>query len=500
MSALYRIDELRALETRARAALPPGTLMQRAGIAAAQAVHAWHRAGRAGGHERSLLVLCGPGDNGGDGFACAAELQRLGYRCRCWAALPSASADARAARASWTQGGGRIVEQLPKQEAFDLIVDALLGIGAQRPLGEPLLGALRWAQARDYPVHALDVPSGLDADTGAWIGAVPGAPAVQTVTFLGDKPGLHTLEGLQAAGDVRIESLGVEATIDVGAPAGQLNTPALFAALLRARPRNCNKGDFGSVAIIGGAPGMVGAALLAARAAIRLGAGKVYVDCIGAPELRVDMLQPELMFRSERDLPPVGVLVAGCGMGCDRPAVERLERVMAHAGPVVLDADALNCLAADPGLGARLRARAPAASVLTPHPGEAARLLGTDTGTVQKDRVRSALRLAQDFRAVVVLKGAGSVIAEPSARYAINPTGGPALASAGTGDVLAGMIGALLAQHADCAAAVRAGVWLHGRAADLHGADLGLTASELAPLAARALAQLRSATRPETTR
>ena len=489
MHALYRIEELRVLEARARASLPSGTLMQRAGMAAAAAAHQWF--GKQGSTAAgSALVLCGPGDNGGDGFMCAIGLRELGHRCVCWAPLPSRSPDALAARGKWTQTGGVVLERLPQTEPFEMIIDALLGIGAQRALEEPLLGALRWVQERNFPLLALDVPSGLNADTGAWIGGVAGAPARQTITFIADKPGLHTLEGIQAAGSVHVEALGLQPAINGSTPSGQLTTPQSFANLLKARPLNCNKGDFGSVAIIGGARGMVGAALLAARAAIRLGAGKVYVDCMGAPDLGFDWLQPELMCRTERELPPVEVLVVGCGMGTDATARARLQRVLSHPRAVVFDADALNCLAAEPGLSQSLRERT-ALTVLTPHPGEAARLLATDTATVQQDRVATALRLAQQTGAVVVLKGAGSIIAEPSGYYAINPTGGPALASAGTGDVLAGMIGALLAQCADAVAAVRAGVWLHGRAAEMFGADLGMTASDVAPLAARALAQLR---------
>jgi hydroxyethylthiazole kinase-like uncharacterized protein yjeF len=236
---------------------------------------------------------------------------------------------------------------------------------------------------------------------------------------------------------------------------------------------------------------MVGAALLAGRAALRLGAGKVFVDCLGAPELRVDPLAPELMLQPGRMPAPGEVLVAGCGMGAAPAAQARLIQWIAHDGPALFDADALNALAEDAQLRARLRARVQA-TVLTPHPGEAARLLQTDAASVQRDRVASALRLAAQLGAIVVLKGAGTVIAAPSGAYVINPTGGPALASAGTGDVLAGMTGALIAQCADPLMAVRAAVWLHGRAADLHGSDVGLTASEVAPLAARAWELARS--------
>jgi len=505
MNLLLRIDEMRVLEARARSDLPPGTLMQRAGQGAADWIHAWLQgpvadAPASGSVDRtaSVLVLCGPGDNGGDGFVCARALRRLGHRVSCWAPLPSASADAVRARAALTLAGpgagDPALTDLPHGAGFDVVVDAVLGIGAQRPLAPPFLDALLWVREQRWPVVALDVPSGLNADTGAWIGAVTGAPAQHTITFLADKPGLHTLEGPQAAGVVHVEDLGVAALRDATDAPGRLNEPARFGALVRPRRNDSNKGDHGAVAIVGGAAGMVGAALLAGRAALRLGAGKVFVDCIGAPHMAVDPMQPELMFRSEAELPAVDAMVAGCGMGSDASVAARLGRILERDSPLVLDADALNAVALDASLAARVAARK-GTTVLTPHPGEAARLLATNTRAVQQDRIGSALRIAQRLQSVVVLKGAGSVIAEPSGRYTINPTGGPALATAGTGDVLAGMIGALLAQNRRredldlCA--VLAAVWLHGCAAQRFGADLGLTASEVAPLAAQALAELR---------
>ncbi len=482
MSALFRIDELRRIEHDEVARLPPGTLMQRAGRAAARAIDRE----RPGSH-RSFVVLCGPGDNGGDGFVCAAELERLGHRCVCWAPAATSRPDAAAARAAWVAAGGAIAAHLPANPGCDAVIDALFGIGLTRALADPYLTALRWAEALEVPVHALDVPSGLDADTGAWVGGVAGAHAHGTITFLGDKPGLHTLDGVDAAGVVRVEGLGVAAP----ASPGRLVEPAEFAGALHRRARNTHKGSFGSVAVIGGAAGMVGAALLAARAALRLGAGRVYVDCIGAPEWRVDPLQPELMFRPQSQVPAVDALVVGCGLGAGDAALAALERALDAGPPVVLDADALNCIANMPQAAARLSARG-AQAVVTPHPLEAARLLGADdVESVQRDRIAAARAIAARLRAVVVLKGAGSVIADPSGRYWINPTGGPALATAGTGDVLAGMIGALIAQGIEAGEAARAAVWLHGRSADIHGGDLGLVASEVASAAARELARLR---------
>lgn len=494
MRALYRTDELRRREHRGRASLPAGTLMQRAGEAAAQAIDAFWRATRtAAGRSPSpaaILLQCGPGDNGGDGFAGALALRRLGHDCTCWAPLPSASPEAREAREHWRAAGGAIVEELPRGARFDIAVDALLGIGVTRPLGGALLAGLRWTQQQALPVVALDLPSGLNADTGEWVGGVAGADAAVTVTFLGDKPGLHLRDGLQAAGAIEVADLGVPDAPAEAPPSGRLVAPDDFAALLAARDPDVNKGRYGSVAVVGGASGMLGAALLAARAALRLGAGKVFVDCLGGPELVVDPLAPELMLQPGR-VPEAGdVLVAGCGMGRSAPARARLAQWLAHPGPALFDADALNLLAADPTLMAQLAARA-APTVLTPHPGEAGRLLQMATAQVQADRILAAQRLARETRALVVLKGAGSVIAEPSGAYAVNPTGGPALSSAGTGDVLAGMTGALMAQCADTVAAVRAAVWLHGQAATLHGCDVGLVASEVAALAAQAWMRLR---------
>ena len=505
MQTLYRTKELRNRENRARAGLPPGTLMQRAGDAAARAIDAFLRAAPpaggpvdaqtsgAAGHGAAILLLCGAGDNGGDGFVCALALRQLGYRCTCWAPMASASADAQSARQRWQAASGAIVSTLPAQDHFDCIVDALLGIGVRRPLDGALLAALRWTEQRapGVPVVALDLPSGLDGDTGEWVGGVAGAPAALTVTFLGDKPGLHLRDGLLAVGRLQVEDLDVTDAADAPSALGRLNGPALFPSLLARRAPDVNKGSYGTVAVCGGAAGMAGAVLLAGRAALRMGAGKVFVDCMGAPELPVDPMQPELMLQAGRGPAAGEVLVAGCGMGSAAVAIERLGKWLGHEGPALYDADALNLLAGNAALRALLLSRTHP-SVLTPHPGEAGRLLQISTADVQRDRVASALRLAAETKAIIVLKGAGTVMADPSGHYAINPTGGPALSSAGTGDVLAGMIGALMAQCEDTLSAVRGAVWLHGRAAQLHGGDVGLVASEVAALSVRAWLDLRA--------
>jgi len=478
---LYRVDELRALEQAAQATLAPGTLMQRAGVAAATLLARRLPQGRG-----RVRVICGPGNNGGDGYVCALELMRRGVDVQCIALGAATAEDARDAFARWAGAGGVTLTSLAVDDGCDAVIDAMFGIGMTRPLGGSYLAATDWINRQRAAVLALDVPSGLDADRGCWVGDVPGVRAAATVTFIGGKPGLFTGEGCEAAGRVDIEPIGVAA----GPCSGVLATPADFAELLVRRSRNTHKGSFGSVAIVGGNVGMVGAPLLAARAALRLGAGRVYVDCVGAPELRLDPLQPELMFRPAAGLDALASCVVGCGLGEDATARSALASALDRRCPLVIDADALNLLAADEALAAACVGRT-AETVLTPHPLEAARLLRTGPADVQRDRVAHALELARRFAALVVLKGAGSVVAGADGRFAINPTGSPALATAGTGDVLAGMIGALLCQCDDARQAVYAAVWLHGAAADAFGADLGLVAGDIAPMAARRLAELR---------
>jgi hydroxyethylthiazole kinase-like uncharacterized protein yjeF len=461
--------------------------MQRAGAAAAQWIaRRWPLA-------RRVVIACGPGNNGGDGYVCATELRRLGRAVDCIALAPAATDGARAAARAWQQAGGAVLDPELTDDAFaaaELIVDALFGIGLSRPLDG---SAARWAaqmRGAAAPVVALDVPSGLDADTGAWVGGVVGVQAAATISFLAAKPGLFTADGADAAGAVLLDPLGVAST---QAPDGTLSDPDSFAALCAPRLRNTHKGRFGDVQVIGGAAGMVGAALIAARAALRLGAGRVYVRLLDRTvDGRVDLdpVTPELMFRAPpADAPAVTVI--GCGLGDGSEARTALGQALQAAQPCVLDADALNLIAVEPDGIARVCA-APALRVLTPHPLEAARLLGLGAQQVQRDRIGACCSLARAAGAWVVLKGAGTVIASPDAAWWINSTGSPALATAGSGDALAGMLGALLAQGFDAQSAVLGAVWLHGRAAEMTGADVGLLASEIAPAAARAWHALRA--------
>jgi hydroxyethylthiazole kinase-like uncharacterized protein yjeF len=492
MHPLPRVPELRALERAAAANLPPGELMLRAGRAAAKAAGGL-LAGGAGtpAIPAGVLVLCGPGDNGGDGFTCATALRGAGVSCACWAPEPGRSDDATRARAAWLAAGGEIVDSRAFEQPWDLVVDAVFGIGLSRPPGPPWSKALAWAASQAAPILALDVPSGLDADTGLWVGGAAGAAATLTVTFLADKPGLHGGAGPDAAGRILVACLDVPQA----GSAGCLLEPADFPQVLRARQRDAHKGTSGSVCVVGGARGTTGAALLAARAALRMGAGRVYVDLVGTPSgprIDCDPQQPELMFRAAGEVPEGAVFITGCGLGQDGNAREAVAQSLARTATLVLDADAINLLAADGGLAAALRAR-PALTVLTPHPLEAARLLGRSLAGVQADRIGAALEIAGKFGAHVVLKGAGSIIASPEGRWALNPTGSPALATAGSGDVLSGMIGALVAQGCEFGEAVAAAVWLHGRAGELHGGDVGLVAGEIAKIAVGELVRLRAA-------
>lgn len=496
---LYSVDQIRAIEAAAQAVSEPGALMRRAGEAAS--AHALELLGLSTG---PVLVLAGPGNNGGDALECAANLVASGIEVdivHLAGGAPSPEARQALARAQAALGSrARLLDctdAIDPARAYRLAIDGLFGIGLARPLAgraRALVDSLNtWSETARCPVLALDVPSGLDADTGALIGSIS-APdgvavvATHTLTFLGDKPGLHMADGADHAGRVAVDFLGVDAA-QAEAARACLNDPSLFAAHLAPRRRNSHKGMYGDVAILGGARGMAGAALLASRAALYAGSGRVFVAAIDG-NIGVDPVHPEIMFRDAAGFAfgmktTVG---AGPGMGDSDAAKHCLAKVVDAAGALLLDADALNLLAASPELQARVAARANPA-LLTPHPLEAARLLGVTAAIIQADRLENARELAMRLNAVVVLKGAGSVIARPDGEVAINTSGNPGLATGGTGDVLSGLCAALLAQGWPAWEAGLGGAWLHGAAADRLVADgvgpIGMTAGEL-PAAIRA--------------
>jgi len=482
---LYSVAQIRATEASAAAILEPGELMRRAGHAGFEAAMALLGEERA----RPVLVLAGPGNNGGDALEVAANLGEAGVDVVVLHLAGSGKTSPEAAQALTRARASRanFADVAPDVRDWALVVDGLFGIGSSRMLEGRYRDLVLGIDAVRCPVLALDVPSGLDADSGAVNGAHGVAVrATHTITFIGDKPGLHTAEGRDHAGIVQVADLGLDEALFEPARAC-IGSPALFGANLAPRRQNSHKGEFGDVAVVGGAHGMAGAAVLAARGALYAGAGRVFAAMIG-PALPLDAVQPELMLRSAHDFDIAGrVLVLGPGMGGAMEAMRALGAGIDSAAPVVIDADGLNLVAASLDLQDRV-ARRQAGTVVTPHPLEAARLLGISATEVQADRLGTARSLAKRLQAVVVLKGAGSVIARPEGDVVINPTGNPGLATGGSGDVLAGVCGALLAQGWPAWEAAIGAVWMHGAAADRLVQDgigpVGMTAGEL-PAAVR---------------
>ena len=476
--SLYRSTDLRRIE----AAAADQPLMQRAGQAAANlAAELCHDTGAA------ILILAGPGNNGGDAFEAATRLRERFFAVD--VVFPGSPErlphDAAAACQRFIAGGGRFQGTIPEQRRWSLIIDGLFGIGLTRPIDAPYTSLVRQANTlaqRDRcPLLALDCPSGLNADTGHVIGDA--ITASHTITFIGHKPGLFTADGPDHCGEIRVAPLDLDAEAITPAP-GHLLDLQTFSAHARPRRQNSHKGTYGNAGILGGAAGMTGAALLAARAALRLGSGRVYVGLLDECSLSLDPLQPELMLRAPECLFDCDLTALACGPGLGHSDVARklLGKALHGDCPLVLDADALNLLAADADLQTVLSTR-PGISLLTPHPAEAARLLDRAVAAVQADRVTCAQELAHRFNAHVALKGCGTVIVAPHARWAINTTGNPGLATAGSGDVLTGMIVALLAQGWPAEAALKGAVHLHGAAADCLVKEgigpIGLTAGEL---------------------
>ncbi len=487
---LHDIGATRAIEAQAQAALGPNVLMQRAGLALARLALALAP------HARGIWVAAGPGNNGGDGLEAAMHLHRWGKRVAVSLLANDASqpADARAALERARAAGAHIDGGLDIGFEPDLAIDALLGVGASRAAEGAIAACIARLNALTCPVLAADLPSGLNADTGATLGEHC-VRASHTLSLLTLKPGLFTGAGRDHCADIWFDSLDADARQT--APSAWLGGAAQLIELLPARRHAQHKGSFGDVAVVGGAPGMSGAALLAARAALAAGAGRVYVDLLGSMGMAHDQLcdpqRPELMLSpgwagGDPQVLRNSLVVCGCGGG---DAVrEVLPRLLSHVPRLLLDADALNAIATDTSLQAQLSARTGRghATLLTPHPLEAARLLQCSAAQVQAGRLHAAMRLAARFNCVVVLKGSGSVVSAPGRVPHINPTGNAALASAGTGDVLAGWLGGLWSQIAtlrtigagteEVAAeaafdAARGATFLHGLAAEeIHAGPL----------------------------
>lgn len=475
---LFRTEHIRAIERSAGTA----GLMEKAGLAIATL--AKELLGEEGD---DILIVAGPGNNGGDALVAARHL-KAGW-CKVTVVLcgerDQLPPDAASALDAWLAVEGTLETDLPDRN-FDLIIDGLFGIGLTRPLQDRHADMVEAINALSRPVLAVDVPSGLCANTGRVLGTA--VRATCTLTFLGLKPGLYTLKGPEHAGEVVVTDLGVQVDAQTNAPGTLLEAPPILPATRR---HNAHKGSFGSVGILGGDTSMVGAALLAGRAALLSGAGRVYVGLLDEHAPGVDPLQPELMLRSPKallDLTHLTALVVGPGLGRSGRAISDLQRALHQPVPLLLDADALHLLAENDELRTLLHHRS-AGNILTPHPGEAAVLLGGSVAEVQADRIASALRIAQSYHAVTVLKGCGSIIALPDGRWFINRSGNPGMSSAGMGDILCGLIASLIGQGLSVEQATLLGVHLHGAAADALAGEngmVGITASEVT-LAARTL-------------
>jgi len=475
---IYPSHDLRSIEQAALALSSTPKLMARAGCAAAEL------AIQLLGNRYSILVLAGPGNNGGDAFVAARYLKQRWFQVTVvFAGDPSRlPPDATTALQDWRDAGGSTLEAIPSGERWDLIIDGLFGIGLARDLSGKYLELVKQVNQMGTTILSLDIPSGLDSETGQPFRAA--VRADHTLTFIGLKPGLLTASGPDYCGQIHLDTLDLPA--DLLPPGkGCLVGENEVAAYLKPRPRNSHKGMLGSVGVLGGADSMTGAALLTGRAALLLGAGRVYLGLLAENAPTVDSQQPELMLRSPDQLFELDMdcLVIGPGLGQSAPALGFLRQALESDLKLVIDADALNLLGKHGELQELLRTRT-ASSILTPHPAEAGRLLGCSNHEIQQDRVGSALVLASRLNSLLVLKGAGTVCAWPDETWHINPSGNPGLSSAGMGDILCGMIAALLGQRLTVEKATLLAVYLHGAAADQLVAQgigpVGLTASEVA--------------------
>lgn len=473
--------------------LPGAVLMETAGRALAYAcVRHWPQA-------RRIAILCGPGNNGGDGFVAGRTLRRLDRAVQL--VLVGSSTDALQGDAAlhasvFTRSGGSVLGAVEDLGPSDLVVDALFGTGLRRPLEGLSAQAVAWIAQSGLPVVAADIPSGICSDTGRVLGVA--VRASRTVTMGLPKIGLLLHPGASHAGEIEVAEIGFSASeLAADSLPGELLTSALVRDLLPQRPPTAHKGSCGTVLLVAGSRQYRGAALLAAEGALRSGAGLVMVA--GPPEVRETVattlrealtlplpspqghLEPDDLVTLLPVPERVRALCVGPGLAGDSATHEAVRQFLAKTDlPVVVDADALRAVA-DRG---PLRPGA----ILTPHPGELSALAGVSVEELESDRVGWARRCASRYAAVVVMKGAPTVVAEPGGRFWINTSGGPVLAQGGTGDVLAGAAAGFLAQGLEPARAACVAVHLHGLAGDLCARDLG-PRGVLAGEVARALPQ-----------
>jgi NAD(P)H-hydrate epimerase len=488
---LYTAAQLRALDRHAieKDHIPALTLMNRAGAAALRTLRvAWPTAHR-------IVVVCGSGNNGGDGYV----LARLARGAGLEAAVATVSEPARLrgeAQSAFEEcrAAGVSVEPFGAQSltGTDVIVDAMFGIGLDRPLDATTRGIVGEINARRIPVLALDLPSGLHADTGTVMGAA--VQATRTITFIGLKVGCFLGAGQDLTGTLEFDALDAPPPpVGLIRPVAERLDPSLIVRVLPRRRRTAHKGEFGHVLIVGGGPGMAGAARLCGEACLRSGAGLVTIATRAAHALVINAARPELMCHGVEDgralralIERADVVAIGPGLGRDDWARAMLATVLECDRPLVVDADALNLLAEGP--------RRRDDWILTPHPGEAARLLGLETRAIQDDRLAALARLTERYGGVAVLKGAGTLIGSAGQVPALCDRGNPGMATAGMGDVLTGAIAALRAQIRNPWDAARAGVLAHALAGDAaaQSGERGLIASDVIARLPACLNQARS--------
>jgi NAD(P)H-hydrate epimerase len=470
-TALYTTAQVRALDRAAiEAGIPGIELMERAARAALDVLRRrWPQA-------RRLCVTCGPGNNGGDGFLLATLARAAGLQVALIATSAQSSGDAELARERFLRGGGEVSPGVPTLPDADVYVDALFGSGLNRAPDGAAARLIDALNAQSKPVLALDVPSGLASDTG--VAFEPCVRAAATACFVGWKRGLFTANGPEHCGERSL------ATLDIpGHPYAHAAADAVLLApqALPPRARDGHKGRYGHVLAVGGDLGAGGAVRMCGEAALRVGAGLVSIATREANVGPILGARPEAMphgVHVPRNLEPLlaraSVLAVGPGLGQDDWGRGLWQAALDAGKPTVLDADGLNLLALAP------RAL-PQPAVLTPHPGEASRLLGVAIDEIQKDRFAAVRALARKYRAVAVLKGAGSLIADPDGCIAVCPWGNPGMAGGGMGDLLTGVVAGLMAQGLGAWDAACLGVGIHARAGDLAArpGERGLLAADL---------------------
>ena len=426
-------------------------------------------------HEDEVLIVTGVGNNAGDGFVMATLALANQQSVKVWSlvAIDKLPIDAKKAAEIYIKNGGRVVFNTPN-ENFSCIVDAIFGTGLNRKVSGDFATAIEWINQQNCAVLAVDIPSGLDANTGSIQGCCVNAD--KTITILSDKIGLYTNDGKNQCGKIYLEKLNVPSAVYEGVKSSSfLLTKSILNHQQFNRQENTHKGSFGAVVVVGGHDAMFGALVLAGKSVLRSGAGLVEVVSNNTQASLISIAYPDLIaatdINSSRLLSKAEVLAIGPGLGLNQESRDVLNYCLAQDKKMVIDADALTLIAG--------RNEFNADAILTPHPKEAAILLGISVETIQSDRVKYSIEISKKYNAIVVLKGSGTVVAEPSGITFICPFGYSGMATAGMGDILTGIIAGLLAQGFPALDAASTGVVWHALAAEACHKGNGLMASDV---------------------